>query len=159
METKIIKFCNCYILRNHQIIKEDILVRDGKFLNPEPLFFDEKRKPDKVVNCKGLLIAPGLIDLQINGAFGFDFSHDIRDETSSKKCLEQVAKGLLKYGMYVCTNSLLQCFSKSFVITKHSIILLDNDIIKFFVKRCNCVFNTYTVLHNLIFLFETDLSK
>ena len=108
MDTKIIKFCNCYILRNHQIIKEDILVRDGKFLNPEPLFFDEKRKPDKVVNCKGLLIAPGLIDLQINGAFGFDFSHDIRDETSSKKCLEQVAKGLLKYGMY-----------KSFVITKH----------------------------------------
>ena len=121
METKIIKFCNCYILRNHQIIKEDILVRNGKFLNPEPLFFDEKRKPDKVVNCKGLLIAPGLIDLQINGAFGFDFSHDIRDETSSKKCLEQVAKGLLKYGMCI-RISLLQCFSKKNYDNKTSII-------------------------------------
>ena len=94
----ITKFYNCFILRDHQIIKEDILVRDGKFLNPEPLFFDERRKPDKYVDCHGLLISPGLIDIQINGGFGVDFTHDIVDEKTSKECLQTVAKGLLKYG-------------------------------------------------------------
>ena len=92
------KFCNCYVLRDHNIIKEDILVRDGKFLNPEPLFFDEKREADHVVDCNGLLISPGLIDLQINGGFGVDFSHDIRSAEEAKICLGKVAKGLLKYG-------------------------------------------------------------
>ena len=100
----ITKFYNCFILRDHQIIKEDILVRDGKFLNPEPLFFDEKRKPDKFVDCQGLLITPGLIDIQINGGFGVDFTHDIRDEKSSKECLQTVAKGLLKYGNNLVTD-------------------------------------------------------
>ena len=100
------KFCNCYVLRDHKIIKEDILVRDGKFLNPEPLFFDEKREADHVVDCQGLLIAPGLIDLQINGGFGVDFSHDIRSEEEAKHCLAKVAQGLLKYGKSTSTNSL-----------------------------------------------------
>lgn len=92
------KFCNCYILRDHQIVKEDILVRNGKFLNPEPLFFDEKRESDLVVDCQGLLISPGLIDLQINGGFGVDFSHDIRTQEQADKCLKKVAHGLLAYG-------------------------------------------------------------
>ena len=92
------KFCNCYILRDHQIVKEDILVRNGKFLNPEPLFFDEKRESDLVVDCQGLLISPGLIDLQINGGFGVDFSHDIRTKEQADRCLKKVAHGLLAFG-------------------------------------------------------------
>ena len=92
------KFCNCYILRGHQIVREDILVRDGKFLNPEPLFFDEKREADQVVDCGGLLLSPGLIDIQINGGFGVDFSHDIRNKQQAERCLEKVAQGLLAYG-------------------------------------------------------------
>ena len=92
------KFCNCYILRDHKIIKEDILVRDGKFINPEPLFFDERLAPENEIDCHGLLIAPGLIDLQINGGFGIDFSHDIRSEATANECLRKVAKGLLSYG-------------------------------------------------------------
>ena len=96
---EVTKFTNCFVLRHHQIIKEDILVRDGKFLDPEPLFFDERRKPDRVIDCQGLLLAPGLIDLQINGGFGVDFSHDIRDQEQAQLCLEKVAKGLVTYGV------------------------------------------------------------
>ena len=93
------KFTNCYILRDHKIIREDVLVRDGKFLDPEPLFFDEQKKPDRVVDCNGLLLAPGLIDIQINGGFGVDFSHDIRTQEQADKCLGIVAKGLTSYGV------------------------------------------------------------
>lgn len=96
---EVTKFHNCLILRDHKIVKEDILVRNGKFLDPEPLFFDEKKSAEISIDCAGLLIAPGLIDLQINGGFGVDFSHDIRSEKEAEKCLEIVAKGLLKYGV------------------------------------------------------------
>ena len=99
MMGEVTKFTNCYILRDHNIIKEDILVRDGKFLDPEPLFFDERKGPEKVVDCHGLLLTPGLIDIQINGGFGVDFSHDIRTQEQADKCLGIVAKGLISYGV------------------------------------------------------------
>lgn len=62
-----IQFINCKILRNHKIIKEDLWVRNGKIINPEKVFFDEKVQSDRKVDCKGALIAPGFIDIQING--------------------------------------------------------------------------------------------
>lgn len=63
----LIQFINCKILRNHKIITEDIWVRNGKIVNPEKIFFDEKVKADTVINCNGCIIAPGFIELQING--------------------------------------------------------------------------------------------
>ncbi len=40
----------------------------------------------------------GLIDLQINGGFGVDFSYDIVDAETAHKCVAIVAKGLLAHG-------------------------------------------------------------
>ena len=37
----------------------------GKIIDPEPLFFEEKKGPDVIVDCEGALLAPGLIDLQV----------------------------------------------------------------------------------------------
>lgn len=42
--SELIKFKNCRILRNHKIITEDLWVRNGKIIDPEVIFFDEKRK-------------------------------------------------------------------------------------------------------------------
>lgn len=42
--SKLIKFKNCRILREHKIIKEDLWVRGGKIVDPEKVFFDEKRQ-------------------------------------------------------------------------------------------------------------------
>jgi N-acetylglucosamine-6-phosphate deacetylase len=38
-----------------------------KIINPEPIFFDEKTCADIRFDCGGALIAPGFIDVQING--------------------------------------------------------------------------------------------
>lgn len=65
--SELIQFVNCKILRNHRIIKEDLWVRDGKIVNPEKVFFDEKIKAARVIDCKNCIIAPGFIELQING--------------------------------------------------------------------------------------------
>lgn len=61
------QFYNCTVLREGKIIIEDLWVRDGKIINPEKIFYDEKVLPDCRIDCQGALIAPGYIDLQING--------------------------------------------------------------------------------------------
>ena len=94
-------FRNCYVLREHAIKKEDLWVQGGLIINPEPLFWDERRKFDTEIDCRGALIAPGLIDLQINGGYGVDFTYDIRDEASAKECLGKVGKALLTHGKQV----------------------------------------------------------
>ena len=98
LDNSIKKFTNCFILRNNDIIKEDLWVRCGKIINPEPLFFEEKIGPSEVIDCNGALIAPGLIDLQINGGFGVDFSKDMKDEKSVQECIRKVARRLLAHG-------------------------------------------------------------
>ena len=64
---RLVRFSNCTLLRNHQIICDDLWVRDGKILNPEKVFFDERIRADVIVDCCGFLIVPGFIDVQING--------------------------------------------------------------------------------------------
>lgn len=64
---KTVQFINCRLVRNHQLVVDDLWVRDGRIINPEPVFFDEKIVADQQVDCKGAIIAPGFIDIQING--------------------------------------------------------------------------------------------
>lgn len=67
-QSRLVQFTNCKIIRNGQILTEDDLwVRDGKIVDPEKVFFDEKAQSHVKVDCKAALIAPGFIDLQING--------------------------------------------------------------------------------------------
>lgn len=65
--SELTRFHNCFILRDSKIIKEDLWVRDGKIANPEEVFYVEQNQADVTVNCDGQLIAPGYIDIQING--------------------------------------------------------------------------------------------
>ncbi|XP_043488722.1 N-acetylglucosamine-6-phosphate deacetylase [Polistes fuscatus] len=90
------QFYNCTILRDGKIIIEDLWVRDGKIINPEKIFYDEKVLPDCRIDCQGALIAPGYIDLQINGGFGIDFSHNVENVEEG---INKVAKNLLAHGV------------------------------------------------------------
>ncbi|KAJ8297912.1 hypothetical protein KUTeg_024443 [Tegillarca granosa] len=95
-EGPLYQFVNCQLLRDHQLIKDDLWVRNGKILDPEKLFFDERVTADIQINCKGNIIAPGFIDVQINGAFGIDFSSNVEDIEGG---INKVAKGLLAHGV------------------------------------------------------------
>lgn len=95
LDGKIYQFRNCYILMDHKFIREDLWVRDGIIQDPRVLFFDEFRKPDVKVDCGGCYIAPGFIDLQINGGFSVDFSSN----EDVEKGICDVSKGLLAHGV------------------------------------------------------------
>lgn len=61
-------FKNCEVLRDGKLVKgADVWVRGGKVIDPQQFFYEEKRRPDQIVNCQGLIVAPGFIDIQING--------------------------------------------------------------------------------------------
>ncbi|XP_060696611.1 N-acetylglucosamine-6-phosphate deacetylase [Hemiscyllium ocellatum] len=95
-DAPITQFLNCHILKDHTLQREDLWVREGKILNPEKLFFDEKGYADVQIDCKGSIIAPGFIDTQINGGYGIDFS----SATDDMKCgVSMVARRLLSTGV------------------------------------------------------------
>lgn len=95
-DAPITQFINCRILRDHQLQREDLWVREGKILDPEKLFFDEQGYADHRVDCEGSIIAPGFIDVQINGGYGIDFSQASEDVNSG---VSFVAKKILEHGV------------------------------------------------------------
>jgi N-acetylglucosamine-6-phosphate deacetylase len=83
-------------MRQHALILDDLWIRHGKIINPQDVFFEEKIQADIEYDCQGVLIVPGYIDLQINGAFGHDFSS--ADE-ASEEMLRSVAIKLTSHGV------------------------------------------------------------
>ncbi|KAK5609152.1 putative N-acetylglucosamine-6-phosphate deacetylase [Crenichthys baileyi] len=95
-DAPISQFTNCWILREHALQREDLWVREGKILDPEKLFFDEQGYADQQVDCEASIIAPGFIDVQINGGYGVDFSQPSEDVTAG---VSLVAKKILEHGV------------------------------------------------------------
>lgn len=79
------KFMNARLLIDSEIREGDLWVSKGKITEPQKV-------ADEVIDVGGKILAPGFIDLQINGGFGCDFS--INPENIS-----EVAKGLLQFGV------------------------------------------------------------
>ncbi|XP_034490905.1 N-acetylglucosamine-6-phosphate deacetylase [Drosophila innubila] len=93
---ELLQFINCRLVRDHRLVQDDLWVRNGKIINPEPVFFDEQSKAHRRIDCGGAIIAPGYIDVQINGGYGVDFSYD-KDTTEAG--VTKVARGLVKCGV------------------------------------------------------------
>eukprot|EP01055_Gregarina_sp_Pseudo9_P000713 Gregarina_sp_Pseudo_9__712@NODE_1453_length_1586_cov_85_890110_g1350_i0_p1_GENE_NODE_1453_length_1586_cov_85_890110_g1350_i0NODE_1453_length_1586_cov_85_890110_g1350_i0_p1_ORF_typecomplete_len466_score146_32Amidohydro_1/PF01979_20/2_9e23Amidohydro_3/PF07969_11/9_9Amidohydro_3/PF07969_11/4_1e07_NODE_1453_length_1586_cov_85_890110_g1350_i0971494 len=84
-------FHNCRVLRGEELVRDEVWVRGSKVIAPE----EGRKTPHKSINCGNKIIAPGFIDIQLNGAFGVDFSatKDI------KKALAQCSHFLPRTGV------------------------------------------------------------
>ena len=96
----LVKFTNCRLAVNGTLIQRDLWIdaTKGVIVDPQRVFFDELAMPDRIVNLGGKIIAPGFIDIQINGAMGMDFSVSTDDETYAKG-VKLVNKTLVNYGV------------------------------------------------------------
>lgn len=70
-------------------------MRGGLVVDPQKLFWDGQTA-DVTIDCEGHILAPGFIEMQLNGAFGVDFSNPTGDLASE---LPRVARGLLAHGV------------------------------------------------------------
>lgn len=96
---KITKIINGRILRDHKIVDDSyVWIQDGKIIDAFHSFFDNHQEPDTIIDAQGCIISPGYIDLQINGAFGYDFSEVDGPIEKLTQDIAFVAKGLLQFG-------------------------------------------------------------
>ena len=65
----IIRFTNVRLVKDGRISAQDLWIQNGKILNPEPVFYDQRKLADVNIDCSQMIIAPGYIELQINGLF------------------------------------------------------------------------------------------
>ena len=67
LEPKLYQFRNCRLLRDGELIIDDLWVRAGKIINPRKVFWEEQVQADVQIDCNNSIISPGFIELQING--------------------------------------------------------------------------------------------
>ncbi|RSL61927.1 hypothetical protein CEP54_006031 [Fusarium duplospermum] len=97
----ITKFTNCRLARGDNLVSEDLWVSShtGTILSSQATFFDSGTLPDRVIDLGDRIISPGLIDVQLNGAFGFNFSTLPEDISEYPKAVADVNKKLTTTGV------------------------------------------------------------
>ncbi|KAJ7072674.1 carbohydrate esterase family 9 protein [Mycena amicta] len=95
-------FTNCLLPQEDGgLVKEDLWIdeRRGVVLDAQRTFFERKERPDRIVDLGGNILSPGLIDIQLNGAYGFDFSVYEGDDEMYKKGMKRVAEKIVETGV------------------------------------------------------------
>lgn len=94
------QYKNAKIIREGKLFHGDLWVSQGKITNPAP-------NADQIVDIKNQYLAPGYIDLQINGGFGVDFTTQLAD-------LDITTKMLLKHGVTAFLPTLISSFPENY---------------------------------------------
>lgn len=63
------RYYNCRLIKPYFVEKGELWVENGRFITPQ-------NSCDEEIDLQGLLVAPGYIDIQLNGAYGHDFTQD-----------------------------------------------------------------------------------
>ncbi|PKS11340.1 hypothetical protein jhhlp_003102 [Lomentospora prolificans] len=97
----ITKFTNCRLLRGNSLVPGDLWISSetGKIVHSQASFYDHLLIPDEVVNLNGRIVSPGLIECQLNGAYGFNFSVKPSDSSDYVKQVKDLNKRLVKTGV------------------------------------------------------------
>lgn len=98
---RITKFTNCRLVRGSSLVEQDLWIDSltGKILKDQEAFYEFHLSPDEVIDLGGRILAPGLIDVQLNGAQGFDFSVPCATNEEYDEGLRMVNRGLARTGV------------------------------------------------------------
>ena len=66
---RVVRYKNARVVKpgEPRPIIDELWVQGGKITDPQKYFFDVAKRADEEVDCKGLILAPGYIDIQCNG--------------------------------------------------------------------------------------------
>ncbi len=83
----VICFTNAQIFQSEGFVRGELYVKDGVIIAPETA--------DKVYDCQDMFLCPGLIDLQVNGIAGHDFTTSL--DTIHEASLALAAGGVTSF--------------------------------------------------------------
>ena len=68
--TGVTRFTGGYLVKGDKLIEGDLWISSitGKILHSQEVFYEYHVVPDEVIDLKGKILAPGFIDVQLNGA-------------------------------------------------------------------------------------------
>ena len=116
----LICFTNCLLPQEDgALVEKDLWIdeRRGVILDSQRTFFLRKERPDRIIDLGGNILrcvyasitylsaplmddcSPGLIDIQINGAYNFDFSVYEGDDEAYRAGLHRVAEKIVETGV------------------------------------------------------------
>ena len=97
-DARITKLTNCRLVLPDDVVRRDLWVSGttGRILDPQTAFYDQHAAPATSVDLGGRLVAPGFIDLQLNGYHGMDFS--VPRQGYARE-LRRVARELVRTGV------------------------------------------------------------
>jgi len=91
------RFTNAWIVLAGKLVQADLFVREGIILDAAKHFWqascDKSNTQDVVIDCEDHILAPGFIDIQLNGAYGVDFSdpQHLRDAAKVEETCRSIA--------------------------------------------------------------------
>lgn len=98
----IVRFTNCRVCENGKLVREKDIVFDdasGKILDAQHEFFNCLHAPEMIIDMQNRIIAPGFMELQINGGdHGFDYSV-YEDDESYREGVLGCRRQLLGFGV------------------------------------------------------------
>ncbi|KAI0343492.1 Metallo-dependent hydrolase [Trametopsis cervina] len=98
----LICFTNCLLpLEDGSLVEKDLWIdeRRGVILDSQKTFFKRRQRPDRVIDLGGNILSPGYLDIQINGAYGFDFSVFEGDHAAYREGIKMVAEKIVETGV------------------------------------------------------------
>ncbi|KAJ5779069.1 N-acetylglucosamine-6-phosphate deacetylase [Penicillium paradoxum] len=98
---RITKLTNCRLVRGSTLVEQDLWIDSltGKILKDQEAFYGLHLSPDEIIDLGGRIVAPGMIDVQLNGAHGFDFSVPCETKEKYDEGLRMVNRGLAQTGV------------------------------------------------------------
>lgn len=95
-------FTNCFLPQEDgTLILKDLWIDEkrGVILDAQKSFYGRRERPDRIIDLEGNILSPGLIDIQINGAYGFDFSVFDGDVAAYQDGMKLVAEKIVETGV------------------------------------------------------------
>ncbi|KAI9786122.1 MAG: hypothetical protein M1839_007532 [Geoglossum umbratile] len=98
---RITKLTNCRLVKGDSLVEQDLWISltSGKITHGQDAFYGQRQIPDTVIDLGGRIVAPGFIDVQLNGAHGFDFSILPDDMADYSAGVRLVNKALVRTGV------------------------------------------------------------
>ncbi|KAF8963676.1 carbohydrate esterase family 9 protein [Flammula alnicola] len=98
----LICFTNCLLPQEDgSIVEKDLWVDEtrGLILDAQKTFYLRRERPDRIIDIGGNILSPGFLDIQINGAYGFDFSVYEDDDEAYRQGMQMVAERIIETGV------------------------------------------------------------